>query len=129
LTENRRLKNKHRLRKSTGGIKIIGRGFTPARLLLLLYCVDADLFAVFVFALKLYLTVHKGEKGIVRTFADIVARMEMCAALPDKNVAGKHKLTVSPLNAKPFGLGIAAVTGGTHSLFMCEKLNVYSKHY
>ena len=104
-------------------------GFSPARLLLLLYFVDADLFAVLVLALELDFTVHKGEKGVVRTFADIIARMEVCAALFDNDIAREHELAVSPLDTKPFGLGITAVTGGTHSLFMSEKLNVYSKHY
>ena len=40
----------------------------------------------------------------------------------DKDVSRKDKLAVRPLRAKALGLGITAVTSGTHSLFMCEQL-------
>ena len=46
----------------------------------------------------------------------------MRAALLDKDVSRKDKLAVRPLRAKALGLGITAVTSGTHSLFMCEQL-------
>lgn len=91
---------------------------------LLLYCVNADLFAAFVFALKLDIAVYKGKEGIVGTDAHIVAGMNAGAALTDKDVAGQYKLTVAPFNAESFGFGIAPVAGGTHSLFMRKKLNV-----
>ena len=113
--------------------RLIGKkyraGYSPARLLLLLYCVDADLFAVFVFALKLYFAVYKGKQGIVRTLADIVAGVKACAALPDKDIAGKHELSVGPFNAESLRCGITTVAGGTHSFFMSKKLNVDFKHF
>lgn len=56
------------------------------------------------------------------TTANVVAGVDVRAALLDKDVSRKDKLAVRPLRAKALGLGITAVTSGTHSLFMCEQL-------
>ena len=87
---------------------------------LLLNSVNADLFAILAVTLELNLTVNESEKGIVRTLAYVVARMNVGSALSDKNVAGKNKLTVSSLDAESLRFGITAVTGRTHTFFMSK---------
>ena len=95
---------------------------------LLLHSIDADLFAGLAKAFKLHFAVHERKERVVGAFADVVARMDVGAALLDKNVAGKHELTVCAFHAESFGFGITAVTGGTHTFFMREKLDVHFKH-
>lgn len=96
---------------------------------LLLNSIDADLLAVSAHALKLNLAVDEREQRIVRTAADVVAGVDVRAALLDEDVARKNELAVRALRAEALGLGITAVAGGTHSLFMCEQLQVYFKHF
>ncbi len=82
--------------------------------------VNGDLLAILSEMLEADGTVSKSEKGIVLALAYVGTRMDLGTALADEDVSGKNELTVSPLNAKAFGLGIAAVLGGAHSLFMCH---------
>lgn len=84
--------------------------------------VNADLLSVTTYALKLYLAVNEREQGIVGASAHIVSGVNVSAALSYENVAREDELTVSALNAKSLGLGIASILGGTHSLFMSEIL-------
>ena len=97
-------------------------------LCLLLNGVNADLFAVLAETLEFDFAVDQSEQRVVGTLADIVARMDVGTALLDKNVAGKHELTVRTLHAETLGFGIAAVTGGTHTFFMRKKLDIHVKH-
>ena len=92
----------------------------PFLLQLLFHSVDADFFAVLAETLELDFAVDQREQRVVGTFADVVARMDVGAALLDKDVAGKHELTVRTLYAKTLGFGITAVTGGTHTFFMSK---------
>jgi hypothetical protein len=48
--------------------------------------------------------------------------MDVSAALSDNNIAGDNTLTIGTLNTKSLGLTVAAVLGGTYTLFMGEKL-------
>jgi hypothetical protein len=68
--------------------------------------------------------VFKGIQSVVSAEADIEAGMDVGAALSVKDIAGLHKLTVRPLGPQALGIGITAVLGGTHSLFMCEELKI-----
>lgn len=58
--------------------------------------IDGNAFAGAPHRLKTYSAAYQSEKCIVASFADIRTRMDLCAALPDKNIAGKHVLPVSP---------------------------------
>ena len=95
---------------------------------LLLHRINADFLAGLAKAFKLHFAVHKREERVVGTLADVVARMDVGAALLDKNIAGKHGLTVCAFHAESLGFGITAVTGGTHTFFMREKLDVHFNH-
>ena len=95
---------------------------------LLLHCINADFLAGLAKAFKLHFAVNEREQRIVGTLADVVARMDVGTALLDKNVAGKHELTVGTFHTESLGFGITAVTGGTHTFFMREKLDVHFKH-
>ena len=95
---------------------------------LLFYSINADLLAVTAHTLELNNAVNLCEKSIVRTLAYIGAGVDVSATLSYKDVTCKNKLTVSTLCAESLGFGITAVTGGTHTFLMSEKLNVYLKH-
>ena len=81
---------------------------------------NRNLFAVASHTLKLDGPVRKREQCIVRAAPDIDARMDVCAALANEDVAGQNKLTVSTLRAKAFRFGIASVFGGAYALLMCH---------
>ena len=70
--------------------------------LLLFHGVDADLFAVFAHALESDGTVDQGEEGVVRTFADVVAGVDVRAALSDEDVASQDELSVCALDGKAY---------------------------
>ena len=84
--------------------------------------VDADLLLVLADALELDLAADHGEKGIVGASADVHAGMDLGASLADEDVAREDVLAVAALRAEALGVGISAVLGGAHSLFMSEKL-------
>jgi hypothetical protein len=90
---------------------------------LLLCGINADAFAVATNTLKLYLACFKSKKCIVAAAAYIDARVNLCAALTDKDVTGKYSLAIGALNAKALGLTVASVLCGTDALFMCEMLH------
>ena len=82
--------------------------------------IDRDLLAVLAEMLETNGAVYESEEGIILALADVGARMDLGSALTNENVAGENELTVSTLRAETLGLGIAAVLGGAHSLFMCH---------
>ena len=88
----------------------------------------AYLFAVCAEAFESYNTIGESEEGIVGTFANVYAGMDVSSALSDKDVASKDKLTVGSFRAKAFGFGITAVFSGAHTFFMGEELHTKSKH-
>ena len=67
---------------------------------LLLYCVNTDLFAVLVESLETNYAVNLCIKRIVRALAYVLAGMNVCASLANKDVTCRYKLTVCALNAK-----------------------------
>ena len=85
---------------------------------LLLYGVNADLFAVFTHSFKFDFAVDFGKEGVVGASADIFTGMDMCTALFDKNIARKHELPVGAFYAESFGFGIAAVLCRADTFFM-----------
>jgi hypothetical protein len=50
--------------------------------------------------LKHHMTLGFGEQGVVLATADILARMEFGAALPDDDVAGQRQLATKQLDAE-----------------------------
>ena len=88
------------------------------------YRVDADLLLGAAEALKAHNTVLQRKQRIVAADADVRARMDFRAALPNQNVACEGKLPIGTLGAEALAFRIAAVLGGTHSLFMSKKLKI-----
>ena len=84
--------------------------------------VNGNLLAVLTQALETNNALNLGEQGVVLAAADVQARMDLRAALTDKDVARRNGLTVRTLDAQALGLGITAVLGRTYALFMREKL-------
>ena len=100
-----------------------------SRTLLFSLGVNAYLLSVAANALKLNGTVNESVKRVVRTLANVVSGVNMSSALSYENISRRNKLSVRALNAKSFGLGIAAVLGRTHSLFMSEILQTNFNHF
>lgn len=96
--------------------------------LLLLSSIDTDALAVAAETLETNLTVDLCEQCIIRTDADIVARMNMCAALTNKDIARQNVLTVTALYAKALCFGITAVLGRANALLMSEELHTDTQH-
>ena len=65
--------------------------------------------------------VGEGEEGIVFADADVVARVELGAALADEDIARKHRLAVRTLHAEALRLAVAPVVGRARSLFMSKQ--------
>ena len=86
----------------------------------LTFLVDADLLSVFAETLVLDNAVFEGEEGIVAADADIVAGVDLRPALAHKDAAREHGLTVLTLDAEALRVAVAAVVGGTGTLFMSE---------
>ena len=96
--------------------------------LLRFYFVNADLLSVFAQSFKADDAVDKREKGIVFADADVVAGVELGAALTDENIARKHFLPVRTLYAEAFRLAVAPVVGRAGSLFMSKQTAVSYTH-
>lgn len=86
--------------------------------------VDGHALAVTAEGLKADCAIDKGEQRIIAAFADIDARMDMCAALPDKNVAREDELSICTLGPKTLGFTITAVLRRTDAFFMCHLLHL-----
>ena len=86
----------------------------------ILHLIHADLLFVSALALKFDDAVFEGEERIVPADADVVARVDLGAALADDDAARKHCLPVLPLDAEALRLAVAAVVGGTRSFLMRE---------
>ena len=72
--------------------------------------VNGDLLALCIEAFKLHLTVNKGEQGKVPAHTDIVAFVEVRAALTNDDVASLDDFACVLLNTKVLGVTVAAVT-------------------
>lgn len=83
--------------------------------------VNGNLLAVLTQALEANNALNLCEQGVVRTTANVYARMDLRAALANEDVACRYGLTVCALNAQSLGLGVTAVLGRTCALFMLRK--------
>jgi hypothetical protein len=66
-------------------------------MLLCEFLIDRDACAFLVERLEADFAVNEGKQRVVAAFSDVFTRMNMCAALPDKDVAGKNELPVGTL--------------------------------
>src|SRR5690606_11272109 len=64
--------------------------------------------------------VDEGEQRVVTALPDVLAGVELGAALAHDNVAGPHHLAAVPLDAAPLRIGVAAVLGRAAALFVCH---------
>ena len=78
-------------------------------------------------ALVLNGTVNEREEGIVLAAAHILTGVDVRATLADENRARSDGLATEALAAKTLTAGIAAITGGTESFFVCHVLPTLSK--
>lgn len=72
------------------------------------------------FAVEEYATINKGEDGVVAAHADVLAGVELGAALTHDDVAGDNSLATELLHAEALAAGIATVTNGTLTFLMCH---------
>ena len=91
---------------------------------LLLDLDDRNLLAVTAKALKADFAVGQCKEGIIAADAYIQAGMDLCATLPDEDVARQDELAVGALNAQAFGFGIAAVFCGADTFLMSQVLHL-----
>src|SRR5438477_12779629 len=59
---------------------------------------------------------REGEQGVVPAAADVLAGVEVRAALPDEDLAGVHDLPAEPLDAEALRVGVAPVPRGAGAL-------------
>ena len=85
---------------------------------------DRSSLLVLTYALKAKDSVGQSIQSVITADAYVKAGVDVCAALSVKDVAGLYKLAVSSLGAQTLGIGITAVLGGSHSLFMGKELKV-----
>ena len=82
--------------------------------------VNAYLFLISALALEFYNAVFECEERIVSADAYVVARVNFRAALAHENAAREYALSVLTLDTEAFRFAVAAVVGGTGTLFMSE---------
>ena len=70
--------------------------------------INRDLLAVLAHALELHSAVNLGEQSVVAALANVVAGMDVSAALTNQHVAGQNELTIGALDAQSLGLGVTA---------------------
>jgi ABC-type cobalamin/Fe3+-siderophores transport system ATPase subunit len=91
--------------------------------------VDADLLSVFAFSFESNDTFNFREKCVISTSANIVARMNFCAALTNENAARRYGLAVRSLDAESLGRTVTTVFRATNTLFTREQLQIkLNKH-
>src|SRR5690349_14818963 len=72
--------------------------------------------------------VRERKECVVLAQADVLARIELGAALTDQNVARENLLTTEALHTEALRVRVAAVTRGTGALFRREKLKIETEH-
>ena len=65
-------------------------------------------------------TVDEREQRVILAATNVVAGVDVGAALTNENRARRHSLTAKALAAKALAAGVTAVTGGTKSFFVCH---------
>jgi len=76
-----------------------------------------------------YLAVGEREQRVVFTHADVLARVELRAALAHDDVAGRDRLTAVQLHAEPLALRIATVARGAEAFFVGKSLEIDDKKH
>ena len=71
-------------------------------------------------AVKADVAVGKGEEGVVASHADIVAGVELGAALADEDGSGEDELSAVPLHPKTLAVAVATVACRSLTFFMCH---------
>jgi hypothetical protein len=71
-------------------------------------------------AIEADMAVGEGEEGVVPSHADVVAGMELGAALTDENGAGEDELSAVPFHAETLAMAVAAVACRSLTFFMCH---------
>ena len=84
--------------------------------------VNRDLLAILTQTLETNNALYLGEQGVVLAAANVQTRMDLRAALTDKDVASRYGLAVRALDAQALGLGVTTVLRRAYALFMSEKL-------
>ena len=77
---------------------------------------------------KLHNAVGQCEKRVIFAHPDVLARADARAALTHQNIARNNLLAAEAFDAKALRVGVAAVPGGTRSLFGGEELKVEYEH-
>ena len=68
------------------------------------------------------------EQCIVAADANVQARMDVGAALANKDVAGEDELAIRTLRSKALRVAVATVTRATYALFVRKELQIHLKH-
>src|SRR5699024_2541945 len=63
----------------------------------------------------------EGEQGVVLAAADVLAGVELGAALADDDLPGADDLATEALDAEALRVGVAAVPGGAGALLRCHR--------
>ena len=85
---------------------------------LLNHAYELAVFRTFLFELDVAVCLR--EQGVIATDTDVYASMKTRATLADNDVSGYDFLATENLDAKTFGLGIAAVLATTACFFVCH---------
>ena len=64
--------------------------------------------------------INKCKQSVVFANAYVVAGVEVCTTLSDKNVTCRCKLSVCSFGSQTFAFAIATVLCGTHTFFMSK---------
>src|SRR5215831_10396922 len=87
---------------------------------------DRDEGAVFGFRTVLDASVDQRKQRMVHTYADVLARMPLRAALTHENIAGKAALAAKQLHAKALARRVAAVSRRSACFLVCHGWNLSS---
>jgi len=82
--------------------------------------VYADLFSQFAHPLKDDLSIDFGIEGVVLPHTHIVPRMNLCALLPNKDIAGTDNLTAVSLDPESLPRAVPAVSGTSSRFLVCH---------
>ena len=66
--------------------------------------------------------INKGEQRVILAAAHVDAGVDVRAVLTNENGARRHGLAGEALAAQALAAGIATITGGTESFFVCHVL-------
>ena len=79
--------------------------------MLLLCSVDADLSLIFCFVFEDYLAIDLGKDSVITSETDIVAGVELSAALSNDDSSGADLFAAKFLDAQHLRLAVSAVSG------------------